>query len=118
MKVGARAPASAPAFSGVALRLALRVNFRSCAPAALRLLGAPLRSAVPRSAALQYSGNWQLQSKVGRNLSDHWSTDSNAQDKIRKGSGCSDKDWDVVVIYEKSTYPAYKDSTMPRLNGT
>ena len=53
--VGARAPASAPAFFGVALRLALRGNFRSCAPTALRLLGAPLRSAVPRSAAFQYS---------------------------------------------------------------
>ena len=32
IKVGARAPASAPGFSGVALRLALRVRFRSCAP--------------------------------------------------------------------------------------
>ena len=53
--VGARAPASAPAFFGVALRLALRGNFRSCAPTALRLLGAPLRSAVPRSAAFQWS---------------------------------------------------------------
>ena len=50
--VGARAPASAPAFFGVALRLALRVNFRSCAPAALRLLGAPLRGA-RRSNALE-----------------------------------------------------------------
>ena len=55
--VGARAPASAPAFFGVALRLALRVNFWSCAPTALRLLGAALRSGAPRSAAFQYSVN-------------------------------------------------------------
>ena len=55
--VGARAPASAPAFFGVALRLALRGNFRSCAPTALRLLGTPLRSGAPRSAAFQYSAN-------------------------------------------------------------
>ena len=53
--VGARAPASAPAFFGVALRLALRGNFRSCAPTALRLLGTALRSGAPRSAAFQYS---------------------------------------------------------------
>ena len=54
--VGARGPASAPAFFGVALRLALRGNFGSCAPTALRLLGTPLRSGAPRSAAFQYSG--------------------------------------------------------------
>ena len=53
--VGARAPASAPAFFGVALRLALRGNFLSCAPTALRLPGTPLRSGAPRSAAFQYS---------------------------------------------------------------
>ena len=32
MKVGARAPASAPGFFGVALRVALRLENRSCAP--------------------------------------------------------------------------------------
>ena len=32
MKVGARAPASAPGFFGVALRVALRPENRSCAP--------------------------------------------------------------------------------------
>ena len=53
--IGARAPASAPAIFGVAIQLALQVNFRSCAPTALRPLGAPLRSGAPRSAALQCS---------------------------------------------------------------
>ena len=37
---------------------------------------------------------WQMQVKGGRNLSDHWSADSNARDKIRNGSGSSGKDWD------------------------
>ena len=37
---------------------------------------------------------WQMQVKGGRNLSDHWSADSRARDKIRNGSGSSGKDWD------------------------
>ena len=55
-----------------------------------------------------------MQVKGGRNLEEHWSADTKAKDKIRNGSGSSGKNWDVVIINEKSTYPAYKDSTVCR----
>ena len=48
--------------------------------------------------------NWQMKVKGGRNLSDHWSADLNAWYKIRIGSGISDKNWNVMIINEKSTY--------------
>ena len=57
---------------------------------------------------------WQKQTKGGRNLSDHWSINDLARDKIRKGSGSSGKRWDVVILNEKTVYPAYKDETVCR----
>ena len=48
--------------------------------------------------------NWQMKVKGGRNLSDHWSADLNAWYKIRNGSEISDKNWNVMIINEKSTY--------------